>query len=287
MALDESTRLSLFKKYGEKTFSLAPDRFRLTTGLQELDDWMGGGLPRGKIIELYGMESSGKSTLAIEIGKRLQFTHGEHIVWIDSEWAFEEDYAHSIGMSTDPDYFILARPRTIEESFQIAREIMAKTPGGLYVIDSLAAVPPRSDVKALESDKGELSDKIGSHSLAISRALQVIGQDIGQSGAILLIINQVRTKMTKGGPGGMTISQTTPGGHAPKFYAAMRWKISRARKIKKTLPSQGREVDVWECTLTMTKTKVSDTEGQELKIWVVPTIGCRVAKSRTQLKEDE
>lgn len=286
MPIDDSVLQALHKRFGVSVVNTADfEGWRVSTGFPELDEWMGGGLPRGRIIELYGMESTGKSTFALELAKRVQQS-GEHVVWDDSEWSFDEQYAQSIGLDLSPDKFLLLRPRTMEESFDMVRTLCLKAPGGFYVKDSLAASPPKSVLENLDKDPEKRSaDRLGDHSLAVSNMLRAIGQDIGQSGAIFLIINQVRTKMQKGGPGGMLVSQTTTGGNALKFYAAMRWKIARLKQISRTHPRTQEQILVWECALHMTKTKVSKTEGQEIKIWIVPEFGVRVAKARQQIKE--
>lgn len=266
----------LSKRFGAHAIESGLTAPRIPTQMTELDVWMGGGLPRGRMIELFGKESTGKSTLALELAKRVQSQAGEHVCWIDYEWSFEQGYAESIGVSFEKSQLLVARPNSIEDGFEVMRALMQQVPGGLYIIDSLAAGEPIGELD-------RTTDKIGSHSAAVSSSIRKINQPLGQSGAVLLIINQLRTQMTKGGPGGMQVSRTTTGGFALKFYAAMRWSITKEKKIMKQI--KGKPTPVWTANLKMVKTKVSKTEGESVGIWVVPCFGCRVSKARTPIEQ--
>lgn len=280
MAKISSSVLGSLNKLFSKTANLElnkqlPKSARLPTGMAAFDDWLGGGLPRGRLIELYGMESSGKSTLAIELARRAQ-KEGEHVVYIDWEISFESDYAESMGLDLSPERFLLVRPRSMEAGFGVAADMMRQLGGGFFIFDSLAAANPADTTDALFDREGKKQAK-GSHSVAVSACLRAMNNFLGQSGAIALIINQIRTSLQ-----GFKPTQTTPGGYALKFYAAQRWRIRRTKQIERNF--KGKLVKIWEAEMTMTKTKTSSTEREVITLWIVPGMGVRVAAARKSLE---
>lgn len=272
--IPKEIRALLRKKHGEQMFGI-DEVSHLSLGMPELDAWMGGGLPRGRLIELFGLESSGKSTLALELGARVQKA-GEHVVWIDYENSWGDGgYAKGIGLDVSEDRCVVVRPRTLEQGFSVAAEIMTKIGGGLYVFDSLAAATPAAIVDSLiEHVPKNKKEAKGQHALAVSLAVQGLNNYLGQSGGVAIVINQIRTQLSTGGAEGWRVGTTTPGGYALKFYAAMRWKLRRTERVEKDL--NGKVIHAWKTEMTMVKSKVSLTEKEQIDLWVIPCIGARV-----------
>jgi recombination protein RecA len=193
----------------------------ISTGSLGLDLALGiGGLPRGRIIEIYGPESSGKTTLAIHAMAETQKKGGICAI-IDAEHAFDKKYAESLGVDTDNLY--ITQPDVGELALDIAEQLIRSAAVDLVVIDSVAALVPRSEIE------GEMGDsKMGLHARLMSQAMRKLTGAISKTSCSCIFINQLRDKIGVmfGSP------ETTTGGNALKFYASIRLDIRRAGQIK-------------------------------------------------------
>lgn len=193
------------------------------TGSLGLDAALGGkGLPRGRVIELYGPESSGKSTLALSVIAQAQ-KKGGFCLYIDAEHAFDPAYAQKLGVQIDGDKFMLSQPSTGEEGLDICEKFVKSNAVDVVVIDSVAALVPKVEMK------GEIGDVfVGVQARMMSQALRRLTTVIGKTDAVVIFINQLREKIGVmfGNP------ETTPGGRALKFYSSIRIDIRRIGAIK-------------------------------------------------------
>ncbi|RKX71609.1 recombinase RecA [candidate division WOR-3 bacterium] len=194
----------------------------IPTGSISLDAALGiGGLPRGRVIEIYGPEASGKTTLALEVLAQAQRLGG-YGAFIDAEHALDPAYARAIGVNLED--LLLSQPDTGEQALEIA-EILTRS-GGIdaIVIDSVAALVPKAEIE------GEMGDAhVGLQARLMSQALRKLTGVISKSKAIAIFVNQIRQKIGVmfGNP------ETTPGGLALKFHASVRLEIRRIANIKK------------------------------------------------------
>lgn len=175
-----------------------------------------GGFPRGRIVEIFGAESSGKSTIAIHAIVEVQKSGGKAL-YVDYEHAFDVNYAKSLGVNVDS--LIFCQPTTAEEGMEIVDKLIASGEIDVAVIDSVAAMVPKSE---LEGEMGE--SKMGIHARLMSQALRKITGSISKTNTLCIFINQTREKI--GIVYGSNIS--TPGGNALKFYASQRLDISKS-----------------------------------------------------------
>lgn len=193
----------------------------ITTGCLSIDLALGiGGVPRGRIIEIYGPESSGKSTLAQHIVAEVQKAGGI-AAYVDAEHALDPDYAQKIGVKID-DLFI-SQPDTGEQALEIVETLVRSNGVDVIVIDSVAALTPKAEIE------GEMGDShMGLQARLMSQALRKLAGIVSKSNTIVVFINQIRHKIGVmfGNP------ETTPGGNALKFYASIRIEIRRAAQIK-------------------------------------------------------
>ena len=193
------------------------------TGSLGLDAACGGkGLPRGRVVELYGPESSGKSTLAMSVVAEAQ-KKGGFCLFIDAEHAFDPEYAQKLGVQLDGDKFMLSQPSTGEEGLDICEKFVKSNAVDVVVIDSVAALVPQVEMK------GEIGDTfVGVQARMMSQALRRLTTVIGKTDAVVIFINQLREKIGVmfGNP------ETTPGGRALKFYSSVRIDIRRIGAIK-------------------------------------------------------
>ena len=193
------------------------------TGSLGLDAACGGkGLPRGRIVELYGPESSGKSTLAMSVVAEAQ-KKGGFCLFIDAEHAFDPEYAQKLGVQLDGDKFMLSQPSTGEEGLDICEKFVKSNAVDVVVIDSVAALVPQVEMR------GEIGDVfVGVQARMMSQALRRLTTVIGKTDAVVIFINQLREKIGVmfGNP------ETTPGGRALKFYSSVRIDIRRIGAIK-------------------------------------------------------
>ena len=193
----------------------------LSTGAMALDLALGvGGLPRGRVVEIYGPESSGKSTLAMHVVAEAQ-RNGGICAYIDAEHAMDPVYAKAIGV--DIDELLISQPDTGEQALEIADTLIRSGALDVVVIDSVAALTPRAEIE------GEMGDShVGLQARLMSQALRKLTANLNKSHTICIFINQLREKIGVmfGSP------ETTPGGRALKFYSSVRIDIRRIESIK-------------------------------------------------------
>ena len=193
----------------------------ISTGALPLDLALGvGGLPRGRVVEIYGPESSGKSTLAMHVVAEAQ-RNGGICAYIDAEHAMDPVYAKAIGV--DIDELLISQPDTGEQALEITDMLIRSGALDVVVIDSVAALTPRAEIE------GEMGDThVGLQARLMSQALRKLTANLNKSNTIAIFINQLREKIGVmfGSP------ETTPGGRALKFYSSVRLDIRRIESIK-------------------------------------------------------
>ncbi len=205
----------------------------ISTGSLGLDIGLGvGGFPRGRVIEIYGPESSGKTTLAMHCIAEAQ-RKGGICAFIDAEHAFDKFYGEKIGIDTNE--LLISQPDDGEQALEIADNLIRSGAIDVIVIDSVAALVPRAE---LEGDMGD--SKMGLHARLMSQALRKLTGTINKTGCICIFINQLREKIGVmfGNP------ETTTGGNALKFYASVRLDIRRIGSIKDGVDIIGNRVKV-------------------------------------------
>jgi recombination protein RecA len=193
----------------------------ISTGSLSLDIALGiGGLPRGRVVEIYGPESSGKTTLTMHAIAEAQKAGGI-AAFIDAEHAFDPTYAKKLGI--DVDNLLIAQPDNGEQALEIADQLISSGAIDIIVIDSVAALVPKGE---LEGDMGD--SKVGLHARLMSQALRKLTGTINKTNCLCIFINQLREKIGVmfGSP------ETTTGGNALKFYASVRLDIRRIGQIK-------------------------------------------------------
>ena len=205
----------------------------VSTGSLGLDLALGvGGLPRGRVVEIYGPEASGKTTLTLEVVARTQ-RNGGAAAFIDAEHALDPQYAEKIGV--DVDELLVSQPDTGEQALEIADMIVRSGAVDVVVIDSVAALTPKAELE------GEMGDShVGLQARLMSQALRKLTANIKRSNTLVIFINQIRMKIGVmfGSP------ETTTGGNALKFYASIRLDIRRIGAIKKRDEVIGNETRV-------------------------------------------
>jgi len=205
----------------------------ISTGSIGLDVALGiGGLPKGRVIEIYGPESSGKTTLAIHAIAEAQ-KKGGIAAFIDAEHAFDRFYAEKLGVDTSS--LLISQPDNGEQALEIAENLIRSGAIDIIVIDSVAALTPKSEIE------GEMGDsKMGLQARLMSQALRKLTGTISKTGACCIFINQLREKIGVmfGNP------ETTTGGNALKFYASVRLDIRRMSQIKEGDQVNGNRVKV-------------------------------------------
>ncbi len=193
----------------------------ISTGCLSLDLALGiGGIPRGRVVEIFGPEASGKTTLALHVVAEAQKTGGV-AAFVDAEHALDVAYARKLGVRTED--LLISQPDSGEQALEIAEILVRSNAVDIVVVDSVAALVPRSE---LEGDMGDA--QMGSQARLMSQALRKLTAAIGRSMTSVLFINQIRHKIGVmfGNP------ETTTGGNALKFYASMRIDIRRVSPIK-------------------------------------------------------
>ena len=193
----------------------------ITTGALSLDLALGGGIPRGRIIEIFGPESSGKSTLAMSIVAKCQ-QNGGNAAYVDAENAMDVDYARKVGI--DIDNLLISQPDTGEQGLDIVDTLVRSGAVDVIVVDSVAALVPKAEIE------GEMGDShMGLQARLMSQAMRKLTAIISKSKTIVIFINQIREKIGVmfGNP------EVTPGGRALKFYSSVRIDIRRVEAIKK------------------------------------------------------
>jgi recombination protein RecA len=183
----------------------------IATGFAAIDSALGsGGFPRGRIVELFGPSSSGKTTLALQVVARLQ-KNGSTAGWIDAEHSFDPAYAKALGVALDR--LPVAQPESAEQALEIARQLALSGAVDLLVIDSAAALVPR-----LELETGIGVSGPGLHGRVLASGLHSLSLTIARTGTSLLFLNQIRSRMEPSGGE----AETSAGGAALKLYAAVR-----------------------------------------------------------------
>ena len=194
----------------------------VSTGSLSLDLALGiGGLPRGRVVEIYGPESSGKTTLALQVVAEAQKVGGT-AAFVDAEHALDPRYAANLGVNTDE--FLVSQPDTGEQALEITDMLVRSGAVDVIVIDSVAALTPKAEIE------GEMGDShMGLHARLMSQALRKLTANIKRSNCMVIFINQIRMKIGVmfGSP------ETTTGGNALKFYASVRLDLRRIGAIKK------------------------------------------------------
>jgi len=232
--------------FGKGTVMRMGDRENLdipsiSTGSLGLDIALGiGGIPRGRVTEIYGPESSGKTTLTLQIIAQCQ-KEGGTCAFIDAEHALDPQYAEKLGVNVDE--LLLSQPDTGEQALEVADMLVKSKSVDLVIIDSVAALVPRAEIE------GEMGDHhVGLQARLMSQALRKITGNIQRSGATVVFINQIRMKIGVmfGSP------ETTTGGNALKFYSSVRLDIRRIGAVK-----EGDEVIGNETRVKVVKNKVS------------------------------
>ena len=222
----ELTLAKLEKSYGKGVVMKLGDKVvedidAIPTGSVGLDTVLGvGGYPRGRVVEIYGPESSGKTTLSIHAIAEVQ-KQGGIAAFIDAEHAFDSSYAVNLGVNIDD--LLISQPDNGEQALEIADHLISSGAVDLVIIDSVAALTPKSEIE------GEMGDsKMGLHARLMSQALRKLTATIHKTGCTLMFINQLRMKIGVmfGNP------ETTTGGNALKFYASVRLDIRRIGAIK-------------------------------------------------------
>ena len=232
--------------FGKGTVMRMGDRENLdipsiSTGSLGLDIALGiGGIPKGRVTEIYGPESSGKTTLTLQIIAQCQ-KEGGTCAFIDAEHALDPQYAEKLGVNVDE--LLLSQPDTGEQALEVADMLVKSKSVDLVIIDSVAALVPRAEIE------GEMGDHhVGLQARLMSQALRKITGNIQRSGATVVFINQIRMKIGVmfGSP------ETTSGGNALKFYSSVRLDIRRIGSVK-----EGDEVTGNETRVKVVKNKVS------------------------------
>ncbi len=213
----------------------------VSTGSLGLDIALGiGGLPRGRVVEIYGPESSGKTTLTLEVIAEIQ-RNGGTAAFVDAEHALDPAYAEKLGVNVND--LLVSQPDTGEQALEITDMLVRSGAVDLIVIDSVAALTPKAEI---EGEMGEL--QVGLHARLMSQALRKLTGNIKRSNAIVIFINQIRLKIGVmfGSP------ETTTGGNALKFYSSVRLDIRRIGAIK-----NGEEVVGNQTRVKVVKNKVA------------------------------
>lgn len=205
----------------------------IPTGSIGLDHALGiGGIPKGRIIEIYGPESSGKTTLALHILAEAQ-KQGGVCAFVDAEHAMDPDYAKKIGVNTDD--LLISQPDTGEQSLEITESLVRSGKISVVVIDSVAALTPKDEI---EGDMG--AHHVGKQARLMSQALRKLTALVAKTGTVVIFINQIRMQIGVmfGSP------ETTTGGRALKFYTSVRLDIRRIAQIKKGEEIMGGRIKV-------------------------------------------
>ena len=220
---------------------VAPDIQVVSTGSLGLDLALGvGGLPRGRIVEIYGPESSGKTTLRLQVIAEMQKIGGT-CAFVDAEHALDTQYAQKLGVTLSE--LLISQPDTGEQALEIVDALVRSGSVDLIVVDSVAALTPKAEIE------GEMGDSLpGLQARLMSQALRKLTANINRTNTLVIFINQIRMKIGVmfGNP------ETTTGGNALKFYSSVRLDIRRVGSIKK-----GEEVTGSETKVKVVKNKVA------------------------------
>ncbi len=242
----EAAMLQIEKNYGKGSVMKLGEKSSmqietLPTGALSLDYALGiGGLPKGRIIEIYGPESSGKTTVALHVIAEAQKRGGE-VAFVDAEHALDPNYAKKLGVNVEE--LIVSQPDTGEQALEIAEMLVRSNAIDVIVIDSVAALVPKSEIE------GEMGDShVGLHARLMSQALRKLAGVISRTNTIAIFINQLREKVgvIYGNP------EVTTGGRALKFYSSVRLEVRKQELIK-----QGTEILGARTKVKVVKNKVA------------------------------
>src|SRR5690348_14122868 len=252
-AMDDNKRRALAsaldqieKQFGKGAVMRMGDRTNeaidvVSTGSLGLDVALGvGGLPRGRVVEIYGPESSGKTTLTLQVIANCQ-KNGGTAAFVDAEHALDPSYAQKLGVNVED--LLVSQPDTGEQALEIADMLVRSGAVDIVVVDSVAALTPKAEIE------GEMGDShVGLHARLMSQALRKLTANIKKSNCLVIFINQIRMKIGVmfGSP------ETTTGGNALKFYASVRLDIRRIGAVKK-----GEEIIGSETRVKVVKNKVA------------------------------
>jgi recombination protein RecA len=229
---------SIKKQYGDGSIMRLGDSRHgqietIPTGALSLDVALGvGGLPRGRIIEIYGPESSGKTTLAQHIAAEVQKLGGIAAI-VDAEHAMDPEYSRALGVNVDE--LLISQPDTGEQALEITEQLVRSGAVDLVIVDSVAALVPKAEIE------GEMGDSLpGLQARLMSQALRKLTAVVGKTRSVIIFINQLRQKIgvMYGNP------ETTTGGNALKFYASVRLDIRKIETLKKDSTEVGNRVKV-------------------------------------------
>ncbi len=226
LALEETIQ-QIQTKFGEGAIMKLGDQPKvgvesISTGSIGIDHALGiGGLPRGRIVEIYGPEASGKTTLALHVVAEAQ-KKGGICAFVDAEHAMDPDYTKKLGVKTDE--LLISQPDTGEQALEIVESLVRSGKIDVIVVDSVAALTPKDEI---EGDMG--AHHVGKQARLMSQALRKLTAIVSKSKTVVIFINQIRMKIGVmfGSP------ETTPGGKALKFYCSVRIDIRRIAQIKK------------------------------------------------------
>ena len=221
----KSALLQIEKNFGQGAIMKMGDAQKikvemLPTGSISLDIALGGGIPRGRIIEIYGPESSGKTTLALHMIAEVQ-KKGGIAAFIDAEHALDPEYSKRIGVNTDE--LLISQPDNGEQALEIVETLTRSGGIDMIVIDSVAALTPKAEIEGMMGDS-----HMGLQARLMSQALRKLTAAIAKTGTTVIFLNQLRMKIGVmfGNP------ETTTGGNALKFYASVRIEVRRSAQIK-------------------------------------------------------
>lgn len=237
----------LKKQYGPAvilTNDEAPEHVEaISTGCYTLDHILGcGGLPRGRLIECFGIESGGKTVITLFLAAQYQ-KQGKTVAFLDVENAFDRRWAENIGVDTKK--LLLSQPGTLEESIDIIRALASTGEVDLLIVDSIAAMTPKVELEG--EGKDILKETIGLQARLLGKGLRLLTGPIARSGMTVIMINQLRANIGMYGP-----ATVSPGGKATKFYASVRLQVSKGDKI-----TEGNEVIGNVIKITAVKNKVA------------------------------
>src|SRR5688572_20924471 len=204
----------------------------IPTGSLSLDIALGGGIPKGRVVEIYGPEASGKTTLTLHIIAETQKSGGT-AAFVDAEHALDPEYAKRIGVKLED--LLLSQPDTGEQALEIVETLVRSSAVDVVIIDSVAALTPKAEIE------GEMGDShMGLQARLMSQALRKLAGIVNKSGTTVVFINQIRMKIgvVFGNP------ETTPGGNALKFYSSVRIEVRRSAQIKQDEKIIGNRVKV-------------------------------------------
>ena len=257
-----ATALDFLKKKFGKDVLLSKDTelkiARQPTGLYSFDEALGGGIPLGRIMELFGMEGSGKTTLALQIAKQFQSRKERNLVlYIDFENALDLTYAEMLGVSLDEKLWSLAQPASLEEGVDILGILAYTGTLGIVLVDSVAAMTPEAELEGSMSD-----NSIGLQARKMGQALRKLVKILNVTQTPCIFINQVREKI-----GGFGNPFVTPGGNALKFYSSIR--IGLTAKKSPWFTEEGGKLT----TMRIYKNKTTLSQGLKVQYELIPGKG--------------